>query len=77
MGSNLSKFLFGTEVEQLFRDTKCPTPPHPLLPTANKIIIHRPGVELDSDDEFEPYVFPVFLSSPYAEEDIITISDSE
>ena len=77
MGSNLSKFLFGTKIKQQFRNTKCPAPPRPLLPTANKIIIHRPEVEFDSDDGFEPYVFPVFLSSPYAEKDIITISDSE
>ena len=76
MGSNLSKFLFGTKIKQQFRNTKCPAPPRPLLPTANKIIIHRPEVEFDSDDGFE-YVFPVFLSSPYAEKDIITISDSE
>ena len=77
MGSNLSKFLFGMKVKQRFRDTKRPAPPRPLLPTANKIIIHRPEVELDNDEDFEPYVFPVFLSSPYDEEDIITISDSE
>ena len=76
MGSNLSKFLFGTKIKQQFRNTKCPAPPRPLLPTANKIIIHRPEVEFDSDDGYE-YVFPVFLSSPYAEKDIITISDSE
>ena len=72
MGSNQSKFRFGTEVEQLLRNTECPT-----RPTANKVIIHRPIVESDSDDEYEPYVFPVFLSSPYPPEKIITISDSE
>ena len=74
MGSNLSKFLF---VGQLFRDTISLTPPPPLLPTANEIVIHRPEVELDSDNEFESYVYPVFLSSAYAEENIVTISDSE
>ena len=77
MGCNLSKFLFGMKVKQRFRDTKRPAPPRPLLPTANKVIIHRPEVEFNSDEDFEPCVFPVFLSSPYAEEKIITISDSE
>ena len=74
MGSNLSKFLF---IGQLFRDTISLTPPPPLLPTANEILIHRPEVELDSENEFESYVHPIFLSSSYAEENIVTISDSE
>ena len=74
MGSSLSKFLF---VGQLFRDTISLTPPPPILPTANEIVIHRPEVELDSDIEFETYVHPIFLSSAYAEENIVTISDSD
>ena len=73
MGSNLSKYLF---VGQLFRDTACLTPPTPLLPLANEIIIHKPEVDMDIDNEFE-YDFPIFLSSAYAEENIVTISDSE
>ena len=73
MGSNLSKYLF---VGQLFRVTASLTPPPPILPTANEIIIHKPEVEIDSDNEFE-YDDPVFLSSFYAEENIVTISDSE
>ena len=73
MGSNLSKYLF---VGQLFRVTASLTPPPPILPTANEIIIHKPEVEIDSDNEFE-YDYPVFLSSAYAEENIVTISDSE
>ena len=77
MGSNLSKFRFGTEVKQLLENTECLTPPHPPHLPANKVIIYRPVVELDSDDEYEPYDFPVFLSSPYLPEKIVTISDSE
>ena len=73
MGSNLSKYLF---VGQLFRVTASLTPPPPILPIANEIIIHTPEVEIDSDNEFE-YDDPVFLSSFYAEENIVTISDSE
>ena len=77
MGSKLSKFLFGTEVDQLSGYTPCSSPQHPFLYTANQIIIHRPEVPSDSDDELYPYEFPVFLSSPYDEKNIITISDSE
>ena len=45
MGSNLSKFLFGTKVEQRFRDTKCPAPPRPNLPMANEIFPDFSSVE--------------------------------
>ena len=74
MGSNLSKFLFN---RQLYRDTISLTPPPPILPSANEILIHQPEVEWDSENEFESYVHPMFLSSPYPEENIVTISDSE
>ena len=74
MGSNLSKFLF---VGLVFRDTISLTPPPSPLPATNEIIVHRPVVELDSDNEIESYESPVFFSSPYAEENIVTISDSE
>ena len=77
MGSNFSKFLFGAKIKQRFRNKNCPDPPRPLLPNTDKVIIHRPAVEFNSEKDFEPYVFPVFLSSPYDEEKIITISDSE
>lgn len=73
MGSNLSKYLF---VGQLFRVTASLSPPPPILPTANRIIIHKPEVEINSENEFE-YDDPVFLSSFYPEEKIVTISDSE
>ena len=74
MGSNLSKFLF---VGQLFRVTASLTPPPPILPTTNEILIHRPEVETDSENEYESYVHPIFVSSSYDEENIVTISDSE
>lgn len=73
MGANLSKFLL---VGQIFRLTASPTPPPPIFPTTNETIIHKPEVEIDSDDEFE-YDDPIFLSSFYDEDKIVTISDSE
>ena len=69
MGANLSKFLL---VGQIFQVTASPTPPSPIFPTTNETIIHKPEVEIDSDNEFE-YDDPVFLSSFYAEENIVTI----
>ena len=77
MGSKLSKFLFGTEIDQLSGNKLCSSPHHLSFYTANQIIIHRPEVPSDIDDEMYPYEFPVFLSSPYDEKDIVTISDSE
>ena len=74
MGSNLSKFLF---VGQLFRVTASLTPPPPILPTTDEILIHQPEVETDSENEYESYVHPIFVSSSYDEENIVTISDSE
>ena len=65
------------EIDQLSGYTPCSSPQHLSLYTANQIIIHRPEVSSNIDDEVYPYEFPVFLSSPYDEKDIVTISDSE
>ena len=65
------------EIDQPSRYERCSSPHHLSFYTANKIIIHRSEVPSDIDDEPYPYEFPVFLSSPYDEEDIVTISDSE
>ena len=75
MGANLSKILFVVDI-QPFRHERCSSPHHLPFYSANRIIVHRPDSS-DTDDEPYPYEFPVFLSSPYDEKNIVTISDSE
>ena len=77
MGSNQSKFCVIVQTECPIIEMECLAPPHVQQSTSHKIIIHRPIVSSSYSDTDEDYIFPVFLSSPYLEMDIVKISSSD